>query len=162
MANKSFQCPGKNLGVLVNGINEARFFLAFRVPDKDRIRSSLSNEGEPVLDYPDNMEHEVNRIYDEENATYKTAQDFRDEFFKAFGINPTGSCKDELEGIRNRVYGILQRHVCDCSSCRIAYSDYMTRESELQAQSLNEQHRNYTADEFVKGIDNMGLGLMRF
>lgn len=159
---EKFQCPGEHLEIIVNGLNEARFFLNFRIPDRNRIRENLGLEGDPIFDFEDNLFNETNRIYDEENKHYKKAQDFRDAFYKIFGINPKGASREDLEEIRNRVYGILKRHVEDCSSCRNSYLGYLTIEGETLANELDEQYKDYSIEELVKVIDNSGLNLMGF
>ena len=162
MANTQFQCPGNDLDDLVRSINETLFFITFRKPDKDRVESLIRKEGEPIFDFEPNLQQEIDGVYSGAMQIYEEQRVAREKLSQYFGINPDEIKEEDLEDTRNKIYGILRRHVENHKECLDRYFRFLDGEATSNEREFAGIGKDYDKEAMLKSLDDMYLGLMNF
>jgi hypothetical protein len=156
MANTQFQCPGDDLGELVLGINEVLFPVIAREPNRDKIRAYVKRTGDILED------DETDRLYNERRKMYDESESIREKFQRYFGIDTTKLGDEEIEEVRNRMYGIIRRHVAGHPECRDSYFEFLRKQGEANAKTFTLLGKDYDPEERLRSLDEMYLSLMDF
>lgn len=160
---KKFKCPGKDLEDLVKIVNEVIFFEAFKKPDKSKVEARLKRLGEPVLDYPDNLQDETDREFNQATEKYHSHRGKREKFIVYFGVNPEEigvEDFDSLEGVRLQACSILRKHAENHAVCLQEYFRFLDKETDRNAKLFAGAGKNYDKELMIKNLDEMYLGLM--
>jgi hypothetical protein len=154
MSNKQFQCPVNDLEDLVRGINEIIFPIIVTAPDKEKIRSYVRKMGE-ILE-----EDETERVYRERRKIYDETQSVRENFDRYFGIKTSELRVEDLEDVRNKIYGILRRHVSTHGECLDKYFKFLNAEADKNSEHFAALGKEYDPEIRLKSLDGMYLNLM--